>query len=194
MKASQLRDLTRKYAAGGMPRDAYVAERTRLIDDIVAGRVQLKYRELEPASAPAHGGARRRWWLTGGSIVLVGMLLLAAVAYFVGSAPEQSVDAAAPPVAPPAGTLLLKEFIERNAWEAEELQALETRWDALPPFQQESARRSSWYRRLKHEAGQRVSEQEALLAAGQMDALLVAARLREFADRMGIVLDTTSAP
>ncbi|MBW3567961.1 MAG: hypothetical protein KY410_08415, partial [Proteobacteria bacterium] len=86
MKASQLRDLTRRYANGGMTRDAYVAERTRLIDDVVGGEVQLQYRSIETPKTTSFTRAARRWWIVGGTLLLVGMLLVAVAAYFLGDA------------------------------------------------------------------------------------------------------------
>lgn len=188
MKASQLRDLTRKYAAGGLAREDYVAERKRLIEGVVSGEIELRHRNLEPA-IKANGGnsERKRWLVLGGSILLVGMLLVAVLAYFVGdnTGREAAGTKAAPVSALEPGSDLLREFVQAGQWSNEALDSLEAKWQQLTAFQQESARRSTAYRQLKHETNQRIIEQEALLAAGEMDALLMAGRLREFAGKLG---------
>lgn len=191
MKASQLRDLTRRYAAGVLARDEYVAERKRLIDGIVSGEIELRYRSLEPAHEHGSGGGRKRWLVIGGSLMLIGMLLVAVLAYFLddsaGKNNRETKPSAA--VASDPGTDLLREFVRAGHWSNSSLQLLENNWQQLTPFQQESARRSAAYRQLKHETNQRIIEQEALMAAGEMDALLLAGRLREFAGRLGFSTD-----
>lgn len=186
MKASQLRDLTRKYASGGLARAEYVAERKRLIDGIVSGEIELRYRSLEPAGKVNHNGERKRWMVLAGSVLLVGMLLVAVLAYFMEADDQRAmVEATPPPSTPEPGVELLRAFAESGQWSNDALASLETDWQQLTPFQQESARRSAAYRQLKHETNQRIIEQEALLAAGEMEALLVAGRLREFAGKLG---------
>lgn len=186
MKASQLRDLTRRYATGNLSREQYLAERGRLIDGIVAGEIDIRYRDLEPTDSPARKAASHRHWLfAGGSIMLVGLLLIALLAYFLGDGP--TVDRKPPAVdAIDPGTALLRQFLQSDDWSESAVQQLEQDWNELTPFHQESARRSADYRRLKHETARRIREQEALLAAGQMEALLQATRLQQFAERIGV--------
>jgi len=186
MKSSQLRDLTRKYAAGGLDRDEYIAERKRLIDGVVAGELDLRYRDVGPAAPVDWHASRRRWWIVGGTLMLVGMLLVAVVAYFLDpdGSNKDPVTAVSPVPADP-GADLLHDFVRQGQWTQASLDALESDWQKLTPFQQESARRSSFYRHMKHETSQRILEQEALLATGEVDALLLVARLREFADKVG---------
>ena len=189
MKASQLRDLTRRYANGGMTRDAYIAERTRLIDGVVGGEVRLQYRSIEVPNATASTGALRRWWMIGGTLLLIGMLLVAIAAYFLGDAdPAKTEPNTTTTVADP-GVDLLRNFLREKQWNPAALESFESSWRTLTPFQQESVRRSSAWRQAKHEMNQRILEQEALLAAGEMDALLEAGRLREFAERIGFATE-----
>lgn len=188
MKASQLRDLTRRYAAGLLGRDEYLDERKRLIDAIVAGTAEIKYRDLDRASGIKKATRRPPWWITAGTLMLVGLLLAAIAAYFLDPTSNQEQKPEAVNVAPPNPAVhLLTGFLNQGNWTLESLESLESQWQDLSAFQQESARRSAYYRQLKHETGQRITEQEALLAAGEMDALLLAGRLREFAERMGFV-------
>jgi type IV secretory pathway VirB4 component len=65
------------------------------------------------------------------------------------------------------------------------LAQLETDWKQASAFHQEGARRSAGFRRLKNETLQRMREQEALVTAGEPEALLQIARLRNFAQAMG---------
>ncbi len=188
MKASQLRDLTRKYAGGKLSREEYLAERTRLIDGVVTGEITLSYRELG-AGAPREAPPQRHWLLTGGSIMLVGLLLIALLAYFIGEDTQVAAGnkaAAVPPVAENPGALRLDAFMSAGDWSEASLARLETDWRSLSAFHQENARRSAAFQRLKYETSQRITEQEALLAAGKMEALLQVARLREFAEQLGI--------
>ena len=186
MKASQLRDLTRRYASGGLARAEYIAERKRLIDGIVSGEIELRYKSLEPSGRTNREGKQKRWLVLGGSLLLVGMLLVAVLSYFVdGGNPRPDSEAVPAVTAPEPGTDLLRAFAQHGQWSNDALKSLEENWQQLTPFQKESARRSAAWRQLKHETNQRIIEQEALLAAGEMDALLVAGRLREFAGKLG---------
>lgn len=187
MKVSQLRDLTRKYANGQLGREEYLAERERLIGGVVAGQIELHYRELTPV--PQHGApAQKHWLFIGGSIMLVGLLLIALLAYFVDDGPTRSQAATAngPAAVENPGAKRLSAFMSAGDWSEDSLARLERDWQGLSAFQRQNARRSATFQRLKYETSQRITEQEALLAAGEMEALLYAARLREFADRMGI--------
>ncbi|HEX7030583.1 MAG TPA: hypothetical protein VF254_08300 [Gammaproteobacteria bacterium] len=187
MKASQLRDLTREFAAGRIDRQAYVAERRRLIEGIVSGEIEIRYRELEPATRPSEEPRRQRWpTLAAGA--LVSLLLAALFIHFFGAAPTTPASASTQAVpAPPGkpGVELLARFNQDGQWSATAIDAFEREWNALTPFQQENARRSAEYRQLKHETAERIREQEALLATGKMEALMEAVRLREFGERMG---------
>lgn len=187
MKASQLRDLTRRYAAGNLGRDEYVAERARLIDGIVRGDIAIVYRDLDPAGSVANGtGGHKHWLLAGGSVMLVGLLLVALLVYFLDDNTHASADTVAADVVKEPGVELLQRFLDGGDWSEASVQRLEDEWTKLTAFEQESARRSAGYRRLKHETTRRIREQEALLAAGEMEALLQATRLRAFAERLGI--------
>lgn len=185
MKASQLRDLTREFAGGKMDRQAYVAERTRLIDGIVSGEIPIRYRELEPAAAsPARPISQR--WLGLAAASLVGLLLVALVAHYVGSpAPDAAANQPASVPNQNPGVELLATFNGNDDWSEASLSAFEAEWNGLTAFQQENARRSADFRQLRHQTSQRIREQEALLAAGEMEALMKAVRLREFGERMG---------
>lgn len=191
MKASQLRDLTRKYAGGALGREAYLAERTRLIEGVVSGEIELHYRELGPV-VPAGAHAQKHWLFTGGSIMLVGLLLIALLAYFIEDDSQRAQAGTTAPIPPAAGNpgaKRLDTFMNAADWSEASLEKLEKDWLALSAFHQENARRSASFQRLKYETSQRITEQEALLAAGRMEALLQATRLRKFAERLGMETD-----
>lgn len=187
MKASQLRDLTRKYAAGNLARDAYVVERARLIEGIVRGDIEIVYRNLDPSTITTpRSGSLRHWLLVSGSAMLVGLLLVALLVYFLDdSTHEITGTVAMDPVMEP-GVELLQRFLDGGDWSEASVRKLEDDWTKLTAFEQESARRSPGYRRLKHETTRRILEQEALLATGEMEAFLQVTRLRTFAERLGI--------
>lgn len=193
MKASELRDLTRKYAGGKLGREEYLAERARLITGIVAGDIKLQHRELEPAGIKSSNApAQKHWLLTAGSIMLIGLLLIALLAYFIDQEDtrrDTGDKAVAAPVAENPGAMRLDAFMSTGDWSESALAQLEKEWRALSAFHQENARRSPSFQRLKYETSQRITEQQALLTAGKMEALLQATRLRKFAEQLGIKTD-----
>ncbi|HEX7046773.1 MAG TPA: hypothetical protein VF275_04265 [Gammaproteobacteria bacterium] len=193
MKASELRDLTRKYAGGKLGREEYLAERARLIGGVVAGDIELHYRELEPAGARRDSArAQKHWLLPTGSVLLVGLLIIALLAYFIDGEDtrrDTGNKAVAAPVVENPGALRLDAFMSAGDWSETALAQLEKDWVALSAFHQENARRSPSFQRLKYETSQRITEQQALLTAGKMEALLQATRLREFAEQLGIKTD-----
>lgn len=186
MKISQLRDLTRRYAAGGIEREEYLAQRSRLIDGMVAGEIEIRHRELN-ASAETRtvDRARHRYWYGSGTLLLLALLVLAVVTYFLVEQPEPPppVLSDVPTVNSPGESFVV--FLQKTDWNEPSLAELESQWIATPTFEQENVRRSSIYRRLKNATAQRIREQEALVAAGETEALLKVARLRNFAQRLG---------
>lgn len=192
MKVSQLRDLTRKFASGGLSEDEYRRERGKLIDGIVNGDIQPRYRELHPedlAKRPA-GTNQRRGLGIAAALVLVALLLAAVLVQFMSPEEDSTASAASENVVQPEpGVELLKTFLEQDAWDDNSLEAMESQWSALTGFEREAARNSHWYRRLKAQTESRIREYEAL-AIDNPQALLQAARLRMFAERLNFTPDT----
>jgi hypothetical protein len=187
MKVSQLRDLTRKYASGGLEREAYLKERLRLIDAITAGEEQPRYREIDAQPADQTRMSRRpanRTRLAASALLLV--LVIAFLAHFLAGMASDPVERPARQntVTNPAISLLLT-FNAQDDWSESTLRKLETEWQATAPSARETARSSVAYRRLKREVDARIREQEALITTGdEPDALMQAARLRMFAERL----------
>lgn len=187
MKVSQLRDLTRKYASGGLEREAYLKERRRLIDAITAGEEKPRYREIDTQPADQARKSRlpaNRTRLAASTLLLV--LVVAFLAHFL-------TGTASDPVEPPArqntstnpAVSLLQSFNDTDDWSESTLRELETEWQATAPSAREAARASVAYRRLKREVDARIREQEALITTGdEPDALMQAARLRMLAERL----------
>lgn len=187
MKVSQLRDLTRKFAAGGLSEDDYRRERSKLIEGIVNGDVQPKYREIHPAEPGKQNsaGKRRRLLAIGGALVLLALLAAAVIVQVMTpdmNAGAETADGNATAQAEP-GVILLREFLRQNNWDDAGLEGLERDWSSLSGFEREAARRSHLYRRLKAQTESRIKEYEAL-AVDNPQALLQAARLRMFAERL----------
>lgn len=190
MKASQLRDLTRKYASGSMNREAYLAERKRLIDAVTSGEEKLRYRELDPPSSPparsGASGSRAKYAVAG----LILVLAIAFAAHFLSNNGDQAPakPAAAQQDLPPPNPVIedLKEFNAGDDWSDASLDALAASWAEASDSDREAARSSLPYRRLKREVETRIREHEALVAAGgDPDSLLRAARLRMFSEQLG---------
>lgn len=187
MKASQLRDLTRRYAGGEISREAYLAERMRLIDGVTSGEIDIHHRELE--SGDERKRKRARGWRQGWrysivTVFLVALLVIALLAYFMDRQPAAPEPAAQAMIGNPA-IELLDEFIKDGNWSEDALSKFESRWQAVSLDDQQDARRSASFRRLKNETGKRIREQDALISAGEMEALLYIAKLRSFAQTMG---------
>ncbi|MDX1461360.1 MAG: hypothetical protein R3348_09930, partial [Xanthomonadales bacterium] len=65
----------------------------------------------------------------------------------------------------------------------------EAQWQALSQADRDMAKESLPYRRIAREVQTRIREHEALVSAGgSPDALMRAARLRTFAERLGIAV------
>lgn len=196
MKASQLRDLSRKYASGGISREDYLQERRRLIDAITRGEVELEYHELDPNGVNAQKAdtSRRpgRTLLAAAGLLLV--LVVAFTTHFLsgnGNAESRDADEAMAAGEVPAQSVnpaieTLRSFSTADDWSEASLSALENDWANYSAAQREEAQESIAYRRLAREVQARIREHEALVAAGgDPDALMRAARLRMFAERIG---------
>lgn len=188
MKVSQLRDLTRKYASGRISREEYLAERKRMLDAITSGEETARYRELEPDTG-ADGERRlpRSRTLIAASL-LIFLLLVAFATHLLSNGPAEdtrsSADSAPAPENP--AIVLIREFNDQDDWSANALSALENDWNKLSAAQRTTARNSVPYRRLRREVDARIREHEALVASGgDPNALMKAARLRMFVERMG---------
>lgn len=187
MKVSQLRDLTRKYASGGLKREAYLKERQRLIDAITAGEETPRYREIDTQPVDRARKMRvpaNRTRLAASALLLV--LVIAFLTHFLTDTTPGPVDPSTQqsPNTNPA-IVLLQSFNDRDDWSEPTLRKLETEWQATTPSAREVARSSVAYRRLKREVNARIREQEALITTGdEPDALMQAARLRMFAERL----------
>ena len=180
MKVSQLRDLTRKFASGGMPEEDYRRERGKLIDAIVNGDVSIKYRDIRPSSRP-QGPAkvdRRKLIVLSIGVLLIAMLAMSLVIQLTSPPEEAPAEIV---IKEQPGIELLRSFVEAEDWNENALESMEAEWQALSGFERETARQSLWYRRLKSQAESRIKEYEAL---GTHEGLLEAARLRQFAERM----------
>ena len=192
MKVSQLRDLTRKFAAGGLSEDEYRRERGKLIDGIVNGDIQPRYREIHPediAKRPV-GTRRRRVMGIAAALVLVALLLAAVLVQFMSPTDDTAARASGDNIAQPEpGVELLRSFLEQDSWDDNSLENMESQWNALSGFEREAARNSHHYRRLKAQTESRIREYEAL-AIDNPQALLQAARLRMFAERLNFTPDT----
>lgn len=191
MKASQLRDLARRFAAGKIGREEYEAERRQMIDGIVSGQIEIRYRELYPAKPHASRSSvkRKQWLVLGGGATLLALLLAAFAAHFQQSPTAADAQSAQTSAREP-GVDVLEKFLAADDWSEPALNSFEQNWQALNEFQREAARRNHLHRRLKTETDKRIREYEALMAIDSgtehADALLKAARLRAFSERLGL--------
>lgn len=184
MKVSPLRDLTRKFAAGGMDEQAFRSERRALIDGIVAGRIPLEYRDIsgKPAGS-AKGPNRRKPVLVAGMIGLP-VLLVTALLLQLLNAPEP-VESPAPVVVAETnpGIEMIREMLKENEWDESGLAEMETTWSSLSAFQRETARRSNWHKRIVDETETRIRDYE-MFAADDPENLRRALRLKLFLEKL----------
>lgn len=195
MKASQLRDLSRKYASGKMSRENYLAERRRLIEAITRGEMELTYRELDPLSGGNHssrGSRPSRTMIAAAGLLLV--LLVAFTTHFLsGNGNKVENDTSSPTTRTQednftqAAVDALENFAATDDWSDTALAQLESRWKGFTDAERSAARDTVVFRRLSREVQARIREHEALVAAGgNPDALMRAARLRMFAEKLGL--------
>jgi hypothetical protein len=133
-----------------------------------------------PAGTKAAPAARAPLgWMLG--MVLLLALALAGGAYWLQTPPRPAPAGAAqiaitkPPPARSAGVIALAqsatEFLDRNRWEAADLDAFSQQWRALPAAERHAARHEPAIRSLRHELEQNIrAETLALSANAQPDA------------------------
>lgn len=195
MRASPLRELARRYAAGNLRREDYLAQRSQLIRAYVSGRQAIAYRDARPVVL-VRQRALNGWLiaLAAGVPLLLALLIWLALPARPPDAPT-GTNAAAQQRADATGEKLIAGFLNEGDWSESRLQAFELDWMELTPFQRETARRSPWYRRLDAAVHRKLGELDALQALQEDPrARLREIRLRDFARRMGIELEHAAPP
>lgn len=153
MEASQLRDLARRYASGQLERQEYREARRKLIEEIVAGRIELHQRQSDPRDDNRPGHDSR--WQRLGLVLLLGLLLAAFAVYFLGDRDRADEGPATTPSATPA-TALIAGFISDDDWSETALERLESEWRTVDAFQREIARRDHRWQALRRATTRRL--------------------------------------
>ncbi|HEY1774396.1 MAG TPA: hypothetical protein VGH91_14500 [Gammaproteobacteria bacterium] len=188
MKASQVRDLARRYATGKLSQESYRSQRRTLIDSITGGSVQLSYREEKPAAKRPRFDSKLLG-LTVVVLLLVGVGVVLAIKHSNAahaSGVAQAAVAPAAPVTPPApGPALVRSFVDADDWTDGSLQNFERRWQSLGSDEQAKAKDSLTYPRLMSEVHQQIDSEKAVAGSNSAgDAHLV--ELQRLAKTLGV--------
>jgi len=216
MSTPILRGLAKAYSENLIDRKEYITERRHLIDDIVAGNV-----DIVPYEAPslARDPDNERTFSDGESTLelprvdseaeskpitpaksnkgLAMFLIVATVAIaafagwrFISQGEPPSVTSARPePFAEgpnPAG-VLLEIFLEENDWREERIDGFMLAWESESESARQGLRNSATMRRAADQLTQQILEEKALFELGEReDALLKQRRLLDLAGTLGI--------
>jgi hypothetical protein len=174
MKASQVRDLARRYAAGQLSQENYRSQRRVLIDAISAGEQALAYRETA-VRMPGRSGKIKLMAVTAVVILLVAVALkLTWRAARSSRKPAPTSTAPAPPPLPAPGPDLVRDFVEANDWSDGSLEGLSQHWMNLTAMDQGNARQSLMYPRLVTGLREQITSEKAVAGAmGGQDAHLM---------------------
>ncbi|MEX2479274.1 MAG: hypothetical protein WD928_00290 [Gammaproteobacteria bacterium] len=210
MSSVTLRELSRRYATGDIDRDTYRRRRRALIEDIVAGNIELlPYQPPEPDTptvfpyddddgdttqeiapplpVPQRGGRRRAagaYALMGAVIIVTGLVAW----WFTRPAGNDSVGVASPVQRETsAETELLENFLSTQPWAAANLNQFAQAWAALDPAARARLRDADAKRRLAEAILEQIATENALIGLGDTATALEAQRdLLDFAARLGI--------
>lgn len=210
MTSDTLRELSRRYATGDIDRDTYRTRRRQLIEDVVAGNVELvPYHRPEPDAptvfpydeddgdttqeiapplpVPQPGGSRR----AAGAYALIGAIILVTglVAWWFARPAGDDAAGVATPVQREASAeiALLENFLAAQSWSAENLEQFAKAWEALDPAARARLRDADAMRRLAEVILAQIATENALIGLGDTATALEAQRnLLDFAARLGI--------
>lgn len=163
MHASPLRQLVRRYAAGNMSRDDYLAQRRSLINAYAGGK-HIDYHSHRPIVL-----IRGPYWLRPLVFAAIGlMIIFIGVLLWLPDTPSREPSTATttsqPAAKSGAGAQLLSKFLSTQDWSPTNMEKFQRDWLALSEFERERARDSLWHRRLVAKTQQKLREIEALQA------------------------------
>lgn len=189
MKYSPLRDLARRYAAGNLAVADYRAQRSQLINSYVENKQTIAYRETRPVLLVTPQRWRRYWPVAVGTALVLALIIGSTVFYTPDDKAEKVATVSSAPVNDTAATLV-RDFLNSGDWSDARLLEFELAWNALTPFERETARRSPWFRRLETETRRRLQAADTIMELNQstetQDRI---ARLQTFAERINITLE-----
>jgi len=181
-----LRDLARRYAAGNLAVADYRAQRSQLINNYVQDKQPITYRETRPVLLVTPQRWRRYWPVAAGTALVLALIIGSTIFYTPDSAVEKTATVAAAPANDSAVTLV-RNFLNGGDWSDAHLLEFELAWNALTPFERETARRSPWFRRLETETRRRLQAADTIMGLDQStETKDRITRLQTFAERIGI--------
>lgn len=198
MAYSQLRELARHFAAGRLPREEYLRQRSALLDDMVAGKVQPDYRDIvaPKASTPPmpiidvgdDEPEVRRIPIILGAVALVAAVGAGGYWYLrLQTAPPPAVVAAAPVA---ESVTLVRNFVRAGDFSVTANEAFLGAWMAMDDAGRAAARSDKSWTRLQSALRAAIRDQRSMATADSTGhAGVQAARLEEFAQTIGVMLD-----
>ncbi len=204
MNKSQLRRLAREYAMGRLELDAYLDQRSALIDDIVAGEIAIESSADSIADfAAAHPrvqgirGSRLPLIIGAGVVIAVIWAFLASRETIAPGAGDQTATRQVPGKSLSAARGLVEEFLATRDWSRESVAGFRDNWNALTPNEKAAARAAPWFRRLAETLREEINAHKALAELDDSGlSSTTGKRLAAFGEFLGIdaeMLDS-SAP
>ncbi len=189
MKYSPLRDLARRYAAGNLAAADYLAQRSQLINNYIQGKQSIAYRETRPVLLVTPQRWQRYWPVAAGVVLVLALIVGSTIFYTPDTIVQKTTSTATAPSNNTAATIV-REFLNGGDWSDAHLLEFELAWNALTPFERETARRSPWFRRLETETRRRLQAADTLMDLDQStETKDRIARLQTFAERIGIAME-----
>lgn len=189
MKYSPLRDLARRYAAGNLAAADYRTQRSQLINNYVQDKQPIAYRETRPVLLVTPRRWQRYWPAAAGTVLVLVLIIGSSIFYTPGNTTQKSAPISTAPANDTAATLV-RDFLKSGDWSDAHLLEFELAWNALTPFERETARRSPWFRRLETETRRRLQAADTIMELNQStETRDRIARLQTFAERIGIAME-----
>jgi hypothetical protein len=169
MNKSQLRRLAREYATARLEHDEYLAQRSELIDSIVAGEIAIESSADSTADLaaarprdPGIRGTPLPLIIGAGVVIAVIWAFLASRETIVPGAGDQAASRQVPGKTVSAARILVEEFLATRDWSRESVVGFRDNWNALTPNEQAAARAAPWFRRLAEALREEINAHKAL--------------------------------
>jgi len=195
MIASPLRELARRYSRQEMSLAAYREQRADYLEDLVARKIKLSYRDtlsteqIDAQLKPTFAWADWRSYtdfsdqrIRFGAIALVGAIItLSIVLYEPPPPPPAPIEAI---VIDPTGIDMVKGLLAEEIWSDASLRDFADAWMSLSEEQRRFARLDPSFRRFRGRINQLIQDQEALAGLGDDQAAAYALQLTDLLDRI----------
>ncbi|HET7922517.1 MAG TPA: hypothetical protein VFM15_07160 [Gammaproteobacteria bacterium] len=193
MRASAVRDLARRHAAGELSHEDYRAQRHLLIEEIIAGTKNLAYDEQR---IPRPRRPLPLKWFALAGVAIAAIIAITVIVWLTGrshtAAPKAEAGAnPAEATQTSPGPQLVADFLHTNSWDQSHVQLFMQQWNALPGAEKQLARQDFRFPRLNSALRQQIVSQQAMADLTKNNPATQAqlASLKEMAKVLGIKQD-----